>query len=78
MHWLTRVKVSESGVDIEGYAASATEILPLLEASPYFIKVEFAAPTFRDTRLNAERFVIKMELEDYRPPKEVSANAEQA
>jgi len=76
--WLTRAKVSESGVDIEGYAASATEILPLLEASPYFIKVEFAAPTFRDARLNSERFVIKMELEDYRPPREVSPNAEPA
>ncbi len=76
--WLTRVKATESSVDIEGYASSATEILPLLEASPYFIKVEFAAPTFRDARLNAERFVIKMELEDYRPPREVSANAEQA
>ena len=66
--WLTRVRVTESTVDIEGYASSATELLPILEASPYFIKVEFAAPTFRDTRSNAERFVIKMELEDSRPP----------
>jgi len=34
-------------------------------------QVEFAAPTFRDTRTNTERFVIKkMELEDYRPREE--------
>jgi hypothetical protein len=26
--------------------------------------VEFASPTFRDARQNADRFVIKMEIED--------------
>lgn len=76
--WLTRVRVTENSVDIEGYAKSATEILPKLEASPCFIKVEFAAPTFRDTRTNTERFVIKMELEDYRPPREESADGKKA
>lgn len=76
--WLTRVRVTESTVDIEGYASSATELLPILEASPYFIKVEFAAPTFRDTRSNSERFVIKMELEDYRPPRKESADGKEA
>ena len=76
--WLTRVRVTDSAVDIEGYASSATELLPILEASPYFIKVEFAAPTFRDTRSNTERFVIKMELEDYRPPKKENADGKKA
>jgi Tfp pilus assembly protein PilN len=76
--WLTRVRVTENTVDIEGYASAATELLPLLEASPYFIKVEFAAPTFRDTRSNAERFVIKMELEDYRPPRKESDDGKKA
>ena len=61
--WLTRVRITETGVDIEGYAAAATELLPKLEASKYFRKVEFASPTFRDVRMNADRFVIRMEIE---------------
>ena len=61
--WITRVKVTETTVDIEGYASSANELLPKLEASPYFRKVEFSSPTFRDARMNSDRFVIKMEIE---------------
>ena len=61
--WLTRVRVAGANVDLEGYAVSAADILTKLESSDYFHKVEYGASTFRDTRLNAERFVIKMELE---------------
>lgn len=61
--WLSRVKISETNVDIEGYAASASGLLSKLEASPFFKKVEFSSPTFRDTRMNADRFNIKMEIE---------------
>ena len=61
--WLSRMRVTESTVEIEGYAASATDILPKLEGSPYFKKVEFASPTFRDSRMNSDRFIIKMEIE---------------
>ena len=61
--WLSRARITDNTVDIEGYAATATDILPLLEASPYFRKVEFASPTLRDVRLNAERFTIRMEQE---------------
>jgi general secretion pathway protein L len=61
--WLTRVHVAEAAINIEGYATAATDILPLIEASPYFAKVEFTSPTIRDTRINADRFVIRMEIE---------------
>jgi Tfp pilus assembly protein PilN len=61
--WLTRVHVTDTALDIEGYAISATNLLAKLEASRYFKKVEFSAPTFRDARLNADRFTIKMEIE---------------
>ncbi len=61
--WLTRFRVTETNVDIEGYAASATELLPGLEASKYFRKAEFSSPTFRDARMNSDRFIIKMEIE---------------
>jgi general secretion pathway protein L len=60
--WLMRLRITETTVEIEGYAASATEIIPKLENSKYFQKVEFASPTYRDPRQNSERFVIKMEL----------------
>lgn len=61
--WLTRVKVTETTVDIEGYAKSASELLPKLESSKYFRKLEFASPTFKDIKMSADRFVIKMEIE---------------
>jgi Tfp pilus assembly protein PilN len=61
--WLTRVRITGSTVNIEGYAASATGLMPKLEASSYFKKAEFASPTYRDTRMNADRFNIKVEIE---------------
>lgn len=61
--WLTRVRITETTAEIEGYASSASELLPKLEASKYFKKAEFASPTFRDVRMNADRFNIKMEIE---------------
>lgn len=61
--WLTRLRITETGVNIEGYAVSATELLPKLEASRFFRKAEFSSPTFRDARMNADRFIIKTEVE---------------
>jgi len=61
--WLTRVRITEATVNIEGYSDSATGLLPKLEASKYFKKTGFASPTFRDRRQNADRFIIKMETE---------------
>lgn len=62
--WLTRVRITEPQIHIEGYAPSASALIPRLEDSKLFIKVEYAAPTFRDPRLNTDRFQIKMEIED--------------
>jgi general secretion pathway protein L len=67
--WLTRVRVTEDSVELEGYATSATAIISKLENSKYFQKAEFASPTFRDPRQNNERFVIKMELKNENKPK---------
>lgn len=61
--WLTRVHLTDSGVDIEGYSASPTETLRKLAVSGYFKKVEFASPTYRDPRINADHFSIKTEIE---------------
>ncbi|MEI6315576.1 MAG: PilN domain-containing protein, partial [Syntrophus sp. (in: bacteria)] len=65
--WLTRLKITDKTVDIEGYATRSTEILPKLETSPLFIKAEFASPTVRDSRMNMDRFIIKMEIEQPSP-----------
>jgi Tfp pilus assembly protein PilN len=67
--WLTRLRITGETVETEGYAASATEMLPTLEQSNLFKKVEFSSPTIRDTRLNADRFVIKMQMEGFEEKK---------
>ena len=76
--WLTRTRVTETTVDIEGYANSSSEILPKLEQSKYLKKVEFASPTIRDARVNADRFVIKMELEGFAKEEQAKAKEEPA
>jgi Tfp pilus assembly protein PilN len=61
--WLSRIRISAATVDIEGLATtSPAEFLPGIEASTLFRKVEFAAPTVRDSAMKADRFVMKMEL----------------
>jgi len=61
--WLTRIRIMDSSVEIEGQAPSATELLPVLESSKLLKKVEFASPTLSDMKTNADRFAIKMEIE---------------
>jgi len=68
--WLSRARITETTVEVEGYASSSTELLPKLEASKYLKKVEFASPTFRDARMNADRFNIKMEIEGVKQKEE--------
>jgi Tfp pilus assembly protein PilN len=63
--WLTRTRITEETVEIEGYANAATEILTKLEQSNLFKKVEFTSPTIRDAKMNLDRFVIKMEIEGF-------------
>jgi Tfp pilus assembly protein PilN len=74
--WLTRVLINDTNVTIEGYATSATDILPRIEASPLFAKVEFTSPTMRDTRMNMDRFVIRMELEGIKKEEPKAKNGE--
>ena len=62
--WLTRLRITNKNIEIEGYAASPSELLPKLEATKHFRKVEFSSPSFFDARLNASKFMIRMERED--------------
>jgi Tfp pilus assembly protein PilN len=67
--WIWQYKFSGREIEISGFADSASELIPLLDKSPLFEKVEFLAPVTkeRDRRTGAdrerERFKIKMRLE---------------
>ena len=65
--WLTRIRIAGLQANIEGYAPSATSMIQLLEGSKYFQKAEFSSPTFRDARMNMDRFQIKMEIKGLKP-----------
>lgn len=71
--WTTRIRITETGADIEGYAKSASALLPILERSQYFRKVEFSSPIMRDVKMDADRFAIKMEIKGSSPPARESA-----
>ena len=65
--WLARMRITEATVTMEGYTSgSAAGILASLEKSGTFTHAEFASPTFRDQRMNAERFAIKVDLKNPR------------
>lgn len=67
--WIWQYKFSGQEIEISGFADSASELIPLLDKSPLFEKVEFLAPVTkeRERRIGVEkereRFKIKMRLE---------------
>ena len=70
--WIWNIKYSGGEVEISGFADSASELIPLLDRSPLFERVEFLAPVTkeRERRMGGdkekERFKIKMRLEGRR------------
>jgi len=67
--WIWNLKCSGKDVEISGFADSASELIPLLDKSPFFEKVEFSSPVTKErerrgtTENERERFKIKMKLE---------------
>ncbi len=62
--WLSRIRITEDKVHIEGYSMSSpADLLQKMEESDYLRKVEFASPTFRDRGMNADKFVIMGNIE---------------
>jgi hypothetical protein len=45
--WLTTISIDGKGVELTGQAAAASGLIPLLENSPRFARVEFASPVTR-------------------------------
>lgn len=59
--WLTRFTFTDKGIQIEGYADSASELVTYLDASPLFKDVVFLSPITK-ARNNKERFRIGFKL----------------
>ncbi len=67
--YIWNLKYTGKDVEVSGFADSASDLIPLIDKSPLFEKVEFSAPVTkeRDRRTGVEkereRFKIKMRLE---------------
>jgi general secretion pathway protein L len=60
--WLTTIAVDTKGVELTGQAGSASALIPLLENSPRFDRVEFASPVTRGR--DKEQFRIRTAWEE--------------
>ncbi len=70
--WIWNIKYSGGEIEMSGFADSASDLIPLLDKSSLFERVEFLAPVTkeRERRIGEEkereRFKIKMRLEGRR------------
>ena len=70
--WVWNLKYTSREMEISGFADSASDLIPVLDKSPLFEKVEFLAPVTKERERRAgvdkekERFKIKMRLESGR------------
>jgi Tfp pilus assembly protein PilN len=67
--WIWNLKYTGKEIEITGFADSASDLIPLLDKSPLFEKVEFLTPVTKERVMigaeakEKERFKIKMRLE---------------
>jgi general secretion pathway protein L len=70
--WIWNLKYNGKEVELSGFADSASDLIPLLDRSPLFEKVEFLAPVTKEMQMRGdgskekERFRIKMRVEGKR------------
>jgi general secretion pathway protein L len=70
--WIWNFKLTGKEIEISGFADSASDLIPRLDRSPLFEKVEFLAPVTKERERRTgeekekERFKIKMRLEGRR------------
>lgn len=70
--WIWNLKYNGKEIEISGYADSASDLIPLLDKSPLFEKVEFMSPVTKERQFRGagdkekERFKIKARLEGRR------------
>ncbi len=61
--WATDLAIKDRKVTFSGFSPSASNLIPLLEASPLFANPTFAGPVSRSPGTPGERFTIEMALE---------------
>jgi general secretion pathway protein L len=67
--WIWNLKYNGKEIELSGFADSASDLIPLLDRSPFFEKVEFMAPVTKEMQMRAdgnkekERFKIKARIE---------------
>jgi Tfp pilus assembly protein PilN len=59
--WLTNMSIDRKGVELAGFANAASQLIPLLEGSPTFDRVEFTSPVTKGR--DREQFRLKAGLE---------------
>jgi len=62
--WLTNLSLDKKGLELAGFANAAAQLIPILEASPTFDRVEFTSPVTKGR--DREQFRLKAGWE--RPP----------
>jgi general secretion pathway protein L len=66
--WVWNLKLKSRDVELNGFANSASDLIAILDKSPYFEKVEFTSPVTKERRLfgeqvEKERFKISTKIE---------------
>jgi general secretion pathway protein L len=67
--WIWNLKYNGKEMELSGFADSASDLIPLLDKSPLFEKVEFLAPVTKEMQMKGdgnkekERFKIKARME---------------
>ena len=70
--WIWNLKYNGKEMELSGFADSASDLIPLLDRSPLFEKVEFLAPVTKEMQMRGdgnkekERFKIKAKMEGRR------------
>jgi Tfp pilus assembly protein PilN len=71
--WLTNVTADRKGVELAGFAGSAAQLIPILEASPTLERVEFTSPVTKGR--DREQFRLKAAWEGVRSGAETRPGA---
>jgi general secretion pathway protein L len=61
--YLTTFRVRTGKIELEGFARSASDLVPLLEKSPFFKNAQFTSPVTK-VQNNQERFSLTTEIEE--------------
>ncbi|HEY8515013.1 MAG TPA: PilN domain-containing protein [Candidatus Binatia bacterium] len=61
--YLTTFRFRSGKIELEGFAKSASDLVPLLERSPYFKNAQFTSPVTK-VQDNQERFSLALEIEE--------------